>query len=98
MRAVKFPQCVCGDQAVRRFGEDLDVYSPETVRDLRIALRSSWDFLCTHKSPLVLESREEETREMLARRLLKCAANGETNKSRLVTYALGSFEATPRAS
>jgi len=57
---------------------------------LRIALRASWDMLTTHRSPLVAESRREETREMLARKLLRCAAKGETNPKRLVTYALGS--------
>ena len=71
--------------------ECLEVYTPQTVRDMRIALRSSWDVLCTYHSPLASESRRDETREMLARRLLKCAATGETNKGRLVTYALGSF-------
>jgi hypothetical protein len=81
---------LAGITAVRKFGDDLDVYSPEAVRDLRTALRSSWDLLCTYQSPLVSESRREETREMLARRLLKCAAAGETNTARLVTYAVGS--------
>ena len=71
--------------------ECLEVYTPQTVLDMRIALRSSWDVLCTYHSPLVSESRRDDTREMLARRLLKCAATGETNKGRLVTYALGSF-------
>jgi hypothetical protein len=72
-------------------GECLEVYTPETVRDLRIALRSSWDVLCTHHSAFASETRRDATQELLARRLLKCAAAGETNKSRLVTYALGTF-------
>lgn len=71
--------------------ECLEMYTPGTVRDMRVALRSSWDVLCQHQSPLASDSRRDETREMLARRLLKCAATGETNKSRLVTYALGSL-------
>ena len=71
--------------------EDLEVYTPETVRDLRIALRSSWDVLCERHSPFASETRRDATREILAQRLLKCAAAGETNKTRLVTYALGSL-------
>jgi hypothetical protein len=69
--------------------EHLEVYTPETVRDLRIALNSSWDVLCMRHSPLATHSRRHETREILAQRLLRCAAAGETNTARLVTYALG---------
>jgi len=69
--------------------EHLEVYTPDTVRDLRVALNSSWDLLRTRHSPLAADSRRDETREMLAQRLLRCAAAGETNKTRLVTYALG---------
>jgi hypothetical protein len=72
-------------------GEYLEVYTPETVRDLRIALRSSWDVLREHHSPLASERRRDTTQELLARRLLKCAARGETNRARLVTYAIGSL-------
>lgn len=71
--------------------ECVEVYSPQIVGEMRVALRSSWDVLCSYHSPLASESRRDQTREMLARRLLKCAATGETNKGRLVTYALGSF-------
>lgn len=68
-----------------------EVYSPETVRDLRIALRVSWDALRAHRSPLVSDMHRDETRAILARRLLKCAASGETSNVRLVTYALEPF-------
>ena len=70
---------------------DCDSLTPDEVRELRMALRASWDLLTMHHSPLVAESRREETREMLARKLLRCASRGETNPKRLVTYALGSF-------
>jgi hypothetical protein len=68
-----------------------EALSPLLVRDLRAALEASWDVLATVQSPSATESRREETRELLARRLLKCAASGETNKNRLVTYAIGSI-------
>ncbi len=68
-----------------------DAFTPLAVRDLRIALEASWQVLNKVQSPIAVESRREETREMLARRLLKCAAKGETNRARLVTYALGSL-------
>jgi hypothetical protein len=70
---------------------DCDSLTPEDVRELRSALRASWDKLSTHNSPLAAEARAEETREMLARKLLRCASKGETNPARLVIYALGSF-------
>ena len=68
-----------------------EAFSPLLVRDLRAALEASWGLLATVGSPSALESRREETRELLARRLLKCARGGETNKNRLVTYAVGSI-------
>jgi hypothetical protein len=68
-----------------------EALSPLLVRDLRVALEASWLLLAMVGSPSALESRREETREMLARRLLKCARAGETNKNRLVTYAVGSI-------
>jgi len=68
-----------------------EAFSPLLVRDLRDALETSWDVLNMVQSPIATESRREETRELLARRLLKCAASGETNKNRLVTYAIGSI-------
>jgi hypothetical protein len=71
--------------------EHLEVYSPDTVRDLRVALNSSWDVLCARHSPLAANSCRDDTRTRLAQRLLSCAAAGETNKTRLVTYALGPF-------
>jgi len=67
-----------------------EAFSPLLVRDLRAALEASWGLLAMVGSPSALESRREETRELLARRLLKCARAGETNKNRLVTYAVGS--------
>lgn len=73
------------------FDTDCDSLTPEDVRELRTALRASWDKLSTHNSPLTAEERAEETREMLARKLLRCASKGETNPARLITYALGSF-------
>ena len=76
---------------MRSSDHDVDgAFSPLLVRDLRAALETSWGLLSTVGNPSALESRREETREMLARRLLKCAAAGETNKNRLVTYAVGS--------
>jgi hypothetical protein len=77
---------------------DYDSLTPDEVRELRTALRTSWETLTTHRSPLVAESRREETREMLARKLLRCASKGETNPKRLVTYALGSFAGASRQS
>lgn len=71
--------------------ETIEAYSPATVRELRAAFQVSWDVLSMHRDSLVNEWRREQTREALARRLLKCAADGETNPSRLVTYALGPF-------
>jgi hypothetical protein len=70
---------------------DYECLTPDDVRELRSALRASWDKLSTHNSPLACEARAEETREMLARKLLRCASKGETNPARLITYALGSF-------
>jgi hypothetical protein len=67
------------------------VFTPLAVRDLRIALEASFDVLARIDDPATFQSRREETRERLARRLLKHAASGETNKGRLVTYALGSL-------
>lgn len=72
-------------------GQCVEVYTPDAVRDLRIALRSSWDVLRAHHSPHAAMSRRDATQEILAQRLLKCAAGGETNRARLVTYALGPF-------
>jgi hypothetical protein len=72
----------------RKAGE---AFTPLAVRDLRAALEASWNVLNLVQSPNATESRREETRELLARRLLKCAASGETNKNRLVTYAIGSI-------
>lgn len=77
---------------------DYDSLTPDEVRALRTALRKSWDVLTTHHSPLVAESRSEETREMLARKLLRCASKGEINSKRLVTYALGSLAGASRQS
>jgi hypothetical protein len=74
------------------FEQDGDeALTPLIVRDLRAALETSWEVLHTVQSPGTIESRREETRELLARRLLKCAANGETNRARLATYAIGSL-------
>ena len=89
---VRFPEGFFRGQELRVVGfEEPEVYSPETVRDLRTALRSSWDVLRAYQSPLASDDRRDETRAILARRLLKCAATGETNNARLVTYALEPF-------
>jgi hypothetical protein len=77
---------------MRALGQEADeAFTPLIVRDLRTALETSWEVLHNDQSPIAVESRREETRELLARRLLKCAANGETNVARLVTYAIGSL-------
>jgi hypothetical protein len=70
---------------------EYDSLTPDDVRELRHALQESWDVLSRHRSPLAAEARRDETREMLARKLLRCASKGETHPARLVTYALGSF-------
>jgi hypothetical protein len=77
---------------MRALGQEADeAFTPLIVRDLRAALETSWEVLHTVQSPIAVESCREETRELLARRLLKCAAKGETNMARLVTYAIGSL-------
>ena len=69
----------------------VEVYSPAVVRDLRIALRTSWQMLNQSDHPLVSTTQSDHGKAVLARRLLKCAASGETNPSRLVLYALGPY-------
>jgi len=80
-----------GRQLLVNLRKPEEVYSPDIVRDLRVALRSSWDVLRAYQSPLASDDRRDETRAILARRLLKCAATGETNSARLVSYALAPF-------
>jgi hypothetical protein len=69
-------------------------FDPETAEVLSVAFEEAWQSLKAAGDPLTAESRAEETRALLAKRIIELAQRGERDAGRLREEAIARVRST----